>query len=314
MSGAARIDVHQHLLPPEFIAALDRHGLGGWAPVGWSAEGALATMDEHEIATGVLSLSTPGPHMGDDAEARVLAKQVNERLAQMMTNRPDRFGMFASVPLPDIDGSLEAIRYAYDELSTDGVVLMASNNGRYLGDAAFDEVMAELDRRSALVFIHPGPLAGPPVAGLHPVLTDLLLDTVRAAVNMVLRGFPKRFPNLKIILSHGGGFLPYAAYRTANLAPIIDARWDYEEVLDGLSSFYFDTALSSSPSSLPSLLEFARPGRVLFGSDWPYCLDKSVTFFANHLDRYDGLDAAGHAAINRTNAEVLLPRLAAYRG
>ena len=311
MSDAARIDVHQHPLPPEFVAALERHGLGHWAPVGWSAEGALAAMDEHRIATGILSLSTPGPHFGDDAEGRDLAKQINERLADLMTGRPDRFGMFASVPLPDIDGSLEAIRHAYDDLSTDGVVLLASNQGRYLGDPAFDEVLAELDRRSALVFIHPGALAGAPVPGLHPVLTDLLLDTVRAAVNMVVHGVPKRFPNLKFILSHGGGFLPYAAYRTANLAPIVDPKLDYGEMIDGLSSYYFDTALASSPSSLPSLLKFARPGHVLFGSDWPYCLDKSVTFFADHLDGYEGLDQAGHMAINRGNAEALLPRLAA---
>lgn len=313
MSGPARIDVHQHALPPEFVEALERNGLGTWAPVGWSAEGALAAMDEHEIATSILSLSTPGPRIGDDAQGRFLTKQINERLASLMANRPDRFGMFASVPLPDIDGSLEAIRHAYDDLSTDGVVLLASNKGRYLGDPAYDEVMAELNRRSALVFVHPGALAGAPVEGLHPVLTDLLLDTVRAAVNMVIRGVPKRFPNLKFILSHGGGFLPYSAYRTANLAPIVDPSFDYDEVLDGLSSYYFDTALASSPSSLPSLLKFARPGHVLFGSDWPYCLDKSVTFFTDHLDAYDSLDAAGHAAINRGNAEALLPRLAAYR-
>ena len=310
MTGAFRIDVHQHPLPPEFVAALERHGMGGWAPVGWSAEGALAAMDEHEISTALLSLSTPGTHLGDDAEGRILTLQINERLANLKATRPDRFGVFASVPLPDIDGSLEAIRHAYDDLSADGVVLLASNQGVHLGDPKLEPVMAELDRRHAIVFVHPTPVGGPPVPGLHPVLADLLLDTTRAAVNMTLKGVVRRYPNLKIILSHAGGFLPYAAYRVANIASVVDPTLSYSDVLEDLSSFYFDTALGSSPSSLPSLLQFARPGHVLYGSDWPYCLDRSVTFFTDQLDRYEGLDGAGHAAINRKNAEILLPRLA----
>lgn len=310
--SASRIDVHQHVLPPEFVAALERNGMAAWAPVGWSSEGALAMMDEQQVATGVLSLSTPGTHFGDDAEARVLTQQINQRLAKLKQDRPDRFGMFAAVPLPDVDGSLEAIRHAYDDLSTDGVTLLASVRGTYLGDPKFDPVFEELNRRSALVFVHPGPLAGPPVPGLHPVLCDLLLDTTRAALNMVQHGIPRRFPKLKIILSHGGGFVPYAAYRMSNISNVIDPNISAADVIEDFSSFYFDTALSSSPSAMPTLLKFAAPGHVLFGSDWPYCLDKTVSFFADALDNYDGLDAAGLAAINRTSAEVLLPRLVQY--
>ncbi len=147
--------------------------------------------------------------------------------------------------------------------------------------------------------------------GLHPVLADLLLDTTRAALNLVLKGVPRRYPDLKFILSHGGGFLPYTAYRSANLINVIDSEIAAEDVLEDLSSFYFDTALASSPSSLPSLLQFAKPGHVLYGSDWPYCLDKSVSFFTRKLEQYEGLDEAGHAAIYRGNAEALVPRLAA---
>ena len=309
MNAASRIDVHQHLLPPEFIAALESHGMGAWAPAAWSEEGALATMDQHEITTGVLSLSMPGTHFGDNAEARVLTRKINERLANLVKRRPSRFGMFASVPLPDIDGSLEAIRDAYEDFSTDGVVLLASIKGTYLGDPVFDPVLAELNRRSAVVYVHPAPLAGPPAPGVHPILVDVLLDTTRAAVSMALAGTPQRFPNLKIILAHGGGFLPYAAYRVSTLASVIDQKVSDADVLENLSSFYFDTGLASSPASLPALLEFARPGHVLFGTDWPYCLDRTVTFFTDHLDRYQDLDASGHLAINRQNAEALFPRL-----
>jgi predicted TIM-barrel fold metal-dependent hydrolase len=305
-----RIDVHQHLLPPEFVAALDRHGMSAWAPFKWSVEGALAMMDEHDIATGVLSLSTPGPHLGDDAEARILARQVNERQAALVQARPDRFGMFACVPLPDVEGALEAIRHAYDHLATDGVILLANNKGVYVGDPAFDPVMEELNRRNAVVFIHPGPLPGPPVKGIHPSLADFLLDTTRAAINLVTNGIPRRFPKLRIILSHAGGFLPYAAYRIANLSNVMHAEVDPAAMLADLSSFYFDTALSGSPTVLPSLMEFAKPGRVLFGSDWPYCPSKTVGVFTDTLDAYQSIDTREHAAINRGNAEVLFPRLA----
>lgn len=309
-TAAARIDVHQHLLPPEFLAALAKHGMSAWAPAAWSAEGAIAMMDAHQIATGVLSLSTPGPHLGDAAEAKVLTRQVNERLAGLVKSHPDRFGMFASVPLPDVDGALEAIAYAYDHLATDGVILLANSRGTYLGDPSFDPVMAELDRRSAVVLVHPGPLPGaPPVAGIHPSLADFLLDTTRAAINLVSHGVPRRYPRLRMILSHGGGFLPYAAYRIANLSSVIDAKVDSTAMLRDLSNFYFDTALTGSPTALPSLMSFARPERVLFGSDWPYCPDKTVGYFTGNLDADAAMSPAAHAAVNRTNAEALFPRL-----
>jgi len=214
------------------------------------------------------------------------------------------------VPLPDIDGALQAIAYAYDHLSTDGVILLANNAGVYVGDPAFDPVMEELNRRSAVVFIHPGPIAGPPAKGIHPSLADFLLDTTRAAINMVNHGILRRYPKLRIILSHAGGFLPYAAYRIANLSHVIHDEVDPAAMLTDLSSFYFDTALSGSPTVLPSLLEFARPGHVLFGSDWPYCPEKTVGVFTDMLQSYQGLDATGHAAINRGSAEMLFPRLA----
>jgi len=313
-AGAGRIDVHQHLLPPEFLAALARHGKSDWAPAKWSAEGALAMMDERGIATGILSLSTPGPHLGDDAEGRVLARQVNERIAGLVRDRPDRFGMFASVPLPDIQGALEAIRHAYDDLAADGVMLLASMGGVYVGDPVFDPVMEELNRREAVILIHPGPLAGPPAKGIHPTLADFLLDTTRAAINLVTNGIPRRYPKLKIILSHAGGFLPYAAYRIAGLSNVMNPLVDADAMRSDLASFYFDMALSGSPTVLPSLLAFAKPGRVLFGSDWPYCPNDTVGYFTHNLDTYPGLDGPGHAAIDRNNAEALFPRLRVARG
>ena len=311
MNAVARIDVHQHIIPPEFREALERHAMGNWAQFPWSETGALAFMDEFGIETGMLSLSTPGPHLGDDAEARALTLAVNERMAAMVQRRPGRFGLLASIPLPDIDGSLAAIAHAYDELSADGVLLLSNTHGIYLGDPRFDPVMAELDRRSAVVLVHPAHLEGRPVPGLHPALADFLLDTTRASINLVLQGWPRRFPNIRVILSHAGGFLPYAAHRIAVLAHVIDHKVDTDDTLAGLSSFYFDTALASSPTALPSLKAFAKPSHMLFGSDSPYCDSATVARFTANLDAYDGFDNAHHHAVNRANAAALFPRLQA---
>jgi 6-methylsalicylate decarboxylase len=309
MPSPARIDVHQHLFTEEFLAAEARRGLRSWTDAPWSPEGAIAMMDEVGIATGVLSLSTPGTHLGDDAEARILTRQVNERIAEVVQSRPDRFGMFASVPLPDVDGALEAIAHAYDNLSADGVILYANMAGTYMGAPAFDPVMEELNRRNALILVHPGPLPGKPIDGIFPPLADFLLDTMRAAINMQKHGILRRFPNIKIILSHGGGFLPYAVYRIANTLNAVDQSVNVAAVVEEFKSFYFDIALTSTPTALPALLAFAKPGHVLFGSDWPYMPVENSRSFLNCLNTFEGLDDAGRSAINRGNAEVLIPRL-----
>lgn len=205
-----RIDVHQHLLPPAYRAWLEGQGIqdaGGRALPDWSAEEALRLMDRQQIGTAVLSLSAPGTSL-PGKESAGMARQVNEFAAELVKDRPDRFGFFAATPLPDVDAALESTAYALDELSADGVCLLANNDGTYLGDPSFEPLLAELDHRAAVVFVHPAALPAPPVPGIPPFAVDFLLDTTRAAVNLVLQDVPRRFPNLKIILSHGGGFVP----------------------------------------------------------------------------------------------------------
>ena len=234
---------------------------------------------------------------------------MNEAAAELVKGRPDRFGMFAALPLPSIDGSLEAIRHAYDDLHTDGVVLMANSRGVYLGDPSLDPVMAELDRRHAVIFVHPSNLPGPPADGVHPAIADFLLDTTRAAINLATNGVPRRYPNLRIILAHGGGFLPYAAHRIALTSSLLNQELTLEQMLEDLSSFYFDTALTASPTALPSLLAFAKPGHVLFGSDWPYAANSSVEYFADQLTSYPELDSKTRQDIDRVSALGLFSRL-----
>lgn len=161
-----------------------------------------------------------------------------------------------------------------------------------------------------MVFIHPAELPGPAVDGVLPWATDFLLDTTRAAYLLVRNGVRRTYPNIRFILSHGGGFVPYASHRMA-LAIVSETSRDPGEVLDDFAGFYFDTALSSSPAALPTLLAFAQPGHITFGSDWPFGPTIVGQYFAGGLQAYPGLDDAGHDAIDRVNALALFPRLAA---
>lgn len=237
-------------------------------------------MDRHGIATGVLSVTAPGVHLGGDGETHALARAVNEYGAEIVKDRPGRFGHFghfASVPLPDADAAVEEAVHALDDLGADGVVLMSNARGRYLGDPAFEPLWAELDRRGANFFVHP---AQPPMEllpGTPAPLAHYIFDTTRTVLNMVHNGVLTRHPNARVIRSHGGGSLPYAAYRHSGLTPIaVDPGRTADDVLRDLKRFYFDTALSAGPSALPALLPLAEPGHVPYGSDSPFAPEETV--------------------------------------
>lgn len=305
-----RIDTHHHVVPPDYAAWLRAKGeLAGGLPIPtWDADAALDLMDRHDIAAAVLSVSTPGVHLGGGSDARAMARDVNEFAAQVVRDHPDRFGFFATLPLPDTEGALAELEFSLDTLQADGVVLLANNRGTYLGDPLFDPVFDELQRRNVVVFVHPSALPGlDPLRGIAPFVADFLLDTTRAAVNLARSGTLDRCPDVRIILAHAGGFLPYAAYRLASAA---SPREDYLHGLALLGSFSFDVALSSTPSALPSLLAFAQPGHVTFGTDWPYAPDYAVAGMVGLYDSFD-LDPAVRASIDHRAAAELFPRLGA---
>lgn len=312
MNTLGRIDTHHHVVPPEYAAWLTSHGLdaGGLPIPHWSAHDALTLMDSIGVQTAILSLSTPAVFLGgtrhNAADARAMARTVNEFNAAVVADHPGRFGFFATVPLPDVDAALEEVAYTFDHLGADGVILLANTDGVYLGDPATDALFDELDRRKAVVFVHPSHLPGPTVPGVPAFMADFLLDTTRAALKLTMSGTLDRCPNVKVILSHAGGFLPYAAYR---VAPFCSPDFLHAGGVEKLQRFSFDTALSSSAAALPSLQAFADPTRILFGSDWPYAPEPVVRFF---VGQYESVieDKAARYRIDRGNAEVLFPRLA----
>ena len=318
-----RIDVHQHVLPPFWANTLSAHGgdpsgarsgdPGGTVLPQWSPESAIDMMDSQEIAVGILSLTAPGIVGWDESERREMARHVNEYTTDLVSRRPNRFGNFATVPLPDVDGALFELEYALDTLRADGVILLGNYGEKYLGDAKFEPLWAELDRRQAVVFVHPA-LPLPPVAGVAGPLVDYPFDTTRTAVQLVLNGIVNRYVGVRVILAHAGGFVPYASHRFAELARVF--RPDAEkpaDILAGFRRFYFDTALSSSPAALPTLKAFAEHSRILFGTDSPFAPSDIVASFTTQLDAYEGLTADEHRMISHGNAWSLFPRLAGQR-
>ena len=307
-----RIDTHHHIIPPDYRKDLRNARIdeaGGRALPDWSPDAALQTMAELDVATAILSVSTPSAtFLPKPADAAALARDLNDYTAALVASRPDRFGFFATIPMPHADASVTEIVRVLDDLKADGVVLLSNNAGVYLGEDGQHDLFAALNERSAVVFIHPADLPGPTVPGVAPFAADFLLDTTRAAYLLVRNGIRRKYPNVRFIVSHAGGFVPYASHRMA-VAIMAETGRSPADTLDHFSSFYFDTALSSSAAALPTLLAFAKPGHITFGSDWPFAPVAAGKLFAAGLDTYPGLDASTRDAINRTNALALFPRL-----
>ena len=289
------VDVHHHVVPVSYFEYLASKGVAHPSVYESAEVSHLAMMDECGIERAILSVAAPGVHFGDDKEARDQARRCNEFCADLATRYPDRFGYFACLPLPDVDGAIEEVLVALKDGSANGVVLLANIKGSYLGDPAFDPLMEELERQHALAFVHPTPLRGMHTPRFRPAAADFLLDTTRAAMGLVTSGTVSRFPSVRFILSHGGGFVPYAAHRIAWLTEMFDDRYNdgrggmsAEEILAGLRTFYFDLAMASSGPQLAALLHFTDASHLLYGSDWPYAGERPVRHF---LEEYEGFGA-----------------------
>ena len=314
---ARRIDVHHHFLPPKFMAELNRLGVqwtGGPAKPVWNLDIARETMARNGIEAAVAS-PVPQVHWGDDAAAAWWARHCNEFTARAVHDDPAHFGGLATLPLPDAEAALRELEHAYDVLRLDGVILQASNGTKYLGDPAFEELFAELDRRRAIVLIHPNtvpPGATVPELSIPWGLVEFPFDTSRAVANLLYNGLLERYPNVRYIVSHAGGAIPYLALRLqlGTELPGVGDRVP-KGVPHYLRNLYYDTALSPSEPVLAALREFAAPGHVLFGSDWPMVPEKVVQIETALLEGSRVLDDAARRAIDRDNALALFPRFAA---
>jgi predicted TIM-barrel fold metal-dependent hydrolase len=310
------VDLHQHIIPDFYWEASNEDGnaAGGITPPRWSLAGAVAYLDEARIDVAVPSISTPGVHFGDDAAARTLARQVNEYLAEIKRQRPDRFGGFASLPLPDVAGSLAELEHALDVLELDGVSLMSNAGDRYLGDSYFDEVFAELQRRAAVVFVHP--TASPdPIAhtlGLPDALLDYPVDTSRAVAKLHYSNTFVRTPDIKYVFPHAGGTIPFVASRFAivDAMNVISGAEDRGPFTDTLPRLYWDTASAFNDPVLRLLRSVTGLDNVVFGTDYPYPRDAISIGGLRQLETTRELSDDERQAVLGESAVRLLPRLA----
>jgi predicted TIM-barrel fold metal-dependent hydrolase len=311
--GRAWIDVHHHILPPAYVEAVGSPPIG--APGGrtaapqWSVSLSLETMDRAGIATAMTSLSAPALVPQNDGAAerervRRVVRGLNEFSRTMSVTHPGRFGTFATLCLPDVDGSLAELAFAYEQLRVEGVVLLTNYTERYLGDSSFVPLFDELNRRKAVVFVHPNTcacMAGIDT-GVAPSSIEFPQDTVRTVVSLWSSGTLARCPDIRFILPHAGGTIPYIATRVARLNPTL------AETLPLVKRQYYDVALSTYPQVLAALMQFAGSSRVVFGTDYPFGAAGTAEATAHELEAL-GLGDGVIDAIGWRNASRLFPNL-----
>ena len=303
-----RIDVHHHFAPPGYSKEL-KTLMQGHAK--WSVEGTLDEMGKSGISTAFTSLINPGMQAwGKDVQgSRRIARISNEYAAQLMRDYPGRFGSFASIPFPDIEGSLREIEYAYDTLKADGIYLWTSYGGKLLGDPAFFPILEELNRRKAVIYTHP---ATPDCcARIMPYISinaiEGPVDTTRTMISLIFQGGAAKYPDIRWIFSHSGGVTPFLLSRFQRE----EVEKDRKAVLPNglmheLRKFYYDTAQGHHEGALKALLAIIPTSQVLYGTDYPFWDGRRVS---EGLAK-GGFSAADRIAIDRNNALRLFPRLA----
>ncbi|KAL3480365.1 hypothetical protein BJX99DRAFT_28091 [Aspergillus californicus] len=318
-----KIDVHHHFYPPALLAALERAGgdPSGWYIPPWTLDFDRNISHLLDLRTTILSVTAPGPCIEKNPiKAAALARTCNEYAASIRDAQPSQYGFFASVPcLFNTNTVLDEIDHAYTTLHADGVTLFTryGDGHTYLGNPIFKPIWADLSKRETVVFIHP----------THPVDTSMINpympqpmfnyphETGRAAMDLLTNGILRDYPGCKIILSHAGGTLPYLIYRAATMMPLVvpNPGLSTEEIVAAARAFYFDTAISANPVTLKALFEFAEPGHVLFGSDFPNAPTEAVLRFTRYLEAYD-VPQSTKRLVESEAALALFPRLQAREG
>jgi predicted TIM-barrel fold metal-dependent hydrolase len=306
-----RIDVHHHLSPPTYIAASNATNFGDLLMKNWTPEKSLQDMERAGVAVAMLSVTTPALNFTSGDSARKLARECNDYGARLVADHPGHFGSFATVPLTDVDGSLQEIAYALDTLKADGICLMTSYGDKWLGDPLFLPVMEDLNRRKALVYTHPttANCCVNLVKTQQPVMIEFGTDTTRTIADIIFSGNAQKFRDIRWIFSHAGGTMPFLIERFVRnplLAPNAKATVP-EGTLAELRRFYYDTAQTSNKGSMSALSAIIPVSQIVFGTDFPY---------RTGIDHVKGLREGGVFTdaqlmdIERGNALKLLPRLA----
>lgn len=313
--GTGRIDIHHHFLPPEHMAEeharirMD-HSMPASQLLNWTPQFAIDVMDANGIDTCIASISTPGVWFGDGSQARRLSRRWNDYAAEQVQKYPGRFGLFAVIPLPDIDGALKEIEYAFDVLGADGVGMLSNYDGKYPGSPDFVPVFEELNRRKAITYFHPTVpgYGGGVIPGVMPQTIEFAFETTRLIVSLLVNGAFARLNDIRWVFSHAGGTIPMLAGRLEHSLE----RPQYKEnipngVRHELQKPYYDIAGASAPSAVMPLRQLVPPSHILYGSDAPFVKAEHGL----HDLAACNLPTDELKLIERENALRLIPRLRA---
>jgi len=321
-----KIDVHHHIVPKEYVEMLKEINITDTLGINfpeWTPESSFAFMKKLGIEKAIASISSPGVYFKEHKDFSIkISRRCNEYLAQLKKEYPDKFGAFACVPLGFVKESVTELKFALDVLKLDGVCLLTHYDGKYLGDDKYDEVFAELHKRKTVVYIHPTDPADeydPKFQddGMPNSLLEVTFDTTRAVANMMYKGVLDKYKNIKYILSHGGGTLPYLAWRLSMISygqkgkrtPVMRALYDFlikgapEKGLKQLKNMYYDTALTSGGYALNTLNQFVGTSKIVFGSD--YAMAKVAPIVAKNLDKHPEFSTEDHEKIDYKNITEL---------
>ncbi len=318
MSVARAIDVHAHYLPETYRAALVENGHSqpdGFPQIPtWSAEEHVAAMDRLGIATSLLSISSPGVHLGDEAATRDRAREVNEAGRRAVVDHPGRFGLFASLPLPDIDAAMAEIAYCCDTFDVAGFAVLTNIGGTYLGDPAFAPVFEELDRRGARLFIHPtSPVCWEQTSlGRPRPMLEFFFETTRTVVDLVLNGTVARHSGIEFLIPHAGATLPMVADRVSAFSLLLDVD-PAVEVLRDIGRLHFDLAGFPVPRQLDALLTLTTLEHLHYGSDYPFTPEFAAAMAGDRLAKVAEVGEPPGSLLDtlRANTEHLFPSLSA---
>ena len=302
-----RIDTHHHVAPPKYVAEFKSE----LQPpvIAWSVSKSLDDMDKAGVATSITSVTTPG-RIFMSKDGRRVARECNEFSAGLVRDHPRRFGMFAALPLTDIEGSLREIEYSLDVLKADGVSVFTSYGDKWLGDPAFEPVIAELNRRKAIIYTHPDApncCRDPLLPEVREPVIEYGTDTTRAITRVVFSGTAARYRDIRWIFSHGGGTAPFLAERLIRLPQLnkkLAAAVPNGAMVE-LQRFYYDTAQIAHPVPLAALVRFVPVSQILWGTDFPFRFGRE---YVAALAAF-GLSEGDLRKIDRENALALLPRL-----
>ena len=314
------IDVHHHFVPPAWVSAYNISRPGPFdnsALTNWTPSRSVEEMDRQSVQTAIVSLSTPNVWAGDPAIGPRVARITNEYAAKMAADYPGRFGFFASVPITDSAAAIAEMNHAFDQLHADGIVLLTSQEGRYLGHPMFDGVLSALNERGAVVYVHPATPAccRNVIEGIPPSVVEFAFETTRAIVNLLMSGALSRYSKLRFIFSHGGGTMPFLAGRITGSAPVMEA--ERRNRLPGgaeslLKALFFDTMTMENAASMSALLHTVTSRHLMFGSDYPHAAgnrrSSSASGAIKSLASSGILNSADLAAIQSRTAAGLLPR------